>query len=120
MIATTSVTVRAPDQRSIRSHSRAYFVSLFRMAGATPNIVAESASLEMVRAMVANGLGVSVLTTRPARDVAYDGKRLACRRLRGNVIAQSVALVYPAGEDAADHLCKAMAGTVRAHFAKLD
>jgi len=101
-------------------HSRAYFLSLFRMAGATPNIVAESASLEMVRAMVANGLGVSVLTTRPARDVAYDGKRLACRRLRGNVIAQSVALVYPAGEGAADHLCKAMAGTVRAHFAKLE
>lgn len=77
-------------------HSREYFLSLFRNARVTPTIAYESASLEMVRGLVANGLGVSLLTTRPTHDRAYDGKRLAYRRLRGTLAQQSVALAYPA------------------------
>lgn len=99
-------------------HSREYFLSLFRAAGTSPDIVAETASLEMVRAMVANGLGVSVLTTRPARDVASDGKRLVCRRLRGPLAPQPVALVSPPGADAGDRLREAMAAAVRAYFSQ--
>ena len=38
---------------------------------------------------------LSLLTTRPVRDWAYDGKRLACRRLRGALTPQSVVLAYP-------------------------
>ena len=76
-------------------HSREYFLSLFRQAGVTPRIAYETPSIEMLRSLVANGLGVSLLTTRPVRDWAYDGKRLACRRLRGALTPQSVVLAYP-------------------------
>lgn len=75
-------------------HSREYFLSLFRQAGVTPRIAHQTPSIEMVRSLVANGLGVSVLTTRPVRDWSYDGKRLACR-LRGPLAAQSVVLATP-------------------------
>lgn len=76
-------------------HSREYFLSLFRHAGVTPRIAYETPSIEMVRSLVANGLGVSLLTTRPVRDWSYDGKRVVCRRLRGPLTAQSVVLATP-------------------------
>lgn len=76
-------------------HSREYFLSLFRQAGVAPRIAYETPSIEMVRSLVANGLGVSLLTTRPARDWSYDGKRIACRRLRGPLAPQSVVLATP-------------------------
>lgn len=77
-------------------HSREYFLSLFRDAGVTPVIAYETSSLEMVRSLVANGLGVSLLTTRPVHDRCQDGRRLACRPLRGPLATQAVAIAYPA------------------------
>jgi DNA-binding transcriptional LysR family regulator len=83
----------AQDKVSIRSlareplvmidlpHSRDYFMSLFRMVGATPNIAMECTSLEMVRGLVANNLGVALLVTRPHPATSYDGRRLALREL---------------------------------------
>lgn len=100
-------------------HSREYFLSLFRAAGSTPDIAGESASLEMVRSMVANGLGVSVLTTRPPRDYSYDGKRLTCRRLRGTMTPQHVALAYPAGQTPPNGAVAAFSRLVRSQFAKI-
>ena len=76
-------------------HSREYFLSLFRQAGVAPRIAHATPSIEMGRSLVANGLGVSLLTTRPVRDWSYDGKRLACRRLRGPLAAQAVVLATP-------------------------
>ncbi|MDM0014353.1 LysR substrate-binding domain-containing protein [Variovorax sp. J22P168] len=99
-------------------HSREYFLSLFRDCGATPRIAHETASLEMVRALVANGLGVSLLTTRPLRDHAYDGKRIACRRLRGQLALQSVVLAYPNDPGFASPLAEPFAAVVQAGFAK--
>ena len=78
----------------------------------------ETASLEMVRSMVAHGLGVSLLTTRPVRDISYDGKRIACRRLRSAPLPQSVVLAYPAEGQAQAELAAAFARTVQACFAK--
>lgn len=95
-------------------HSREYFLSLYRDAGVTPQVVHESTSLEMVRSLVANGLGVSVLTTRPVRDQAYDGKRIACRRLRGRLALQPVVLAYPKSEGFASPLTSRFATAVRA------
>ena len=100
------------------AHSREYFLSLFRMAGATPRIARESTSIEMVRAMVANGLGVSVLTTRPLRDESYDGKRIACRRLRGSLLPQSVVLAYPAEGDQQADLLAPFTQTVQTSFSQ--
>ncbi|WP_322998810.1 LysR family transcriptional regulator [Castellaniella sp.] len=73
-------------------HSREYFLSLFSHAGVRPQVVAEVGSFEMVRALVANGHGVSILVTRPAGDLAYDGSPLACRALRDAPPPQKIVL----------------------------
>lgn len=79
-------------------HSRQYFLSLLAHAGVQVRVVMESASLEMVRSLVAHGHGVSLLTTRPQRDVSYDGQPLVCRPLSGQVPPQR--LVLAASHDA--------------------
>ena len=75
--------------------SREYFLSLFREAGVVPTVNYELASIELVRSMVANGHGVSVLTTRPVVDRTHDGKRLVCKRIKGRVAKQAVVLSVP-------------------------
>jgi DNA-binding transcriptional LysR family regulator len=56
--------------------SRTYFVSLFHDLGLTPKIVFGSPSIEMVRGMVGQGFGFSLLVTRPHSDITYDGKKV--------------------------------------------
>lgn len=56
--------------------SRTYFVSLFEELGLTPNIVFSSPSIEMVRGMVGQGFGFSLLVTRPHSECTYDGKKV--------------------------------------------
>lgn len=56
--------------------SRNYFVGLFESLGLTPNIGFSSPSIEMVRGMVGQGFGFSVLVTRPHTDLTYDGKQV--------------------------------------------
>jgi DNA-binding transcriptional LysR family regulator len=99
-------------------HSREYFLSLFRQAGVTPQIAHATPSIEMLRSLVANGLGVSLLTTRPARDWSYDGKRLVCRRLRGPLAAQSVVLATPQQLGARNPRSDLFAHVVRECFAQ--
>ena len=98
-------------------HSRAYFLSLFHAAGLSPQIAYESASMEMVRTRVANGLGVSILTTRPVRDVGYDGKKLACRSLGGALRPQMVVMASHQGDDPQPALSQALKDTVQTCFA---
>jgi flavin reductase (DIM6/NTAB) family NADH-FMN oxidoreductase RutF/DNA-binding transcriptional LysR family regulator len=54
-----------------------YFQRLLRAGGIEPKIAFSTSSFEMVRGMVGQGLGYSILATRPAMDTAYDGSRLA-------------------------------------------
>jgi DNA-binding transcriptional LysR family regulator len=58
-------------------HSREYFYAIFRKAGVVPCIGYRTKSVPMVRSLVANGLGYSILNFRPARRSDYDGKLLA-------------------------------------------
>ncbi|QLF93442.1 LysR family transcriptional regulator [Pseudomonas sp. ABC1] len=58
--------------------SRTYFVSIFEELGLSPNIVFSSPSIEMVRGMVGQGFGFSVLVTRPHAQTTYDGKQVVC------------------------------------------
>lgn len=58
-----------------------YFVDIFRSAGLEPNIRFRSRSFEMVRGLVAHGLGFSLLATKPASNMSYDGKALVTRPL---------------------------------------
>jgi len=73
--------------------SREYFLSIFSHAKVQPRIVAETGSVEMVRSLVANGFGLSILVTRPAVDVSYDGKPIACLPLFGDVPPQEIVMV---------------------------
>lgn len=97
--------------------SREYFLSLFRAEGVEPQVVRETASLEMVRGLVANGLGVSVLTTRPVHDVAEDGRQLVTRPLRSPVRQQWVVLAQPLGGSAQPDLAAAFGRAARAVLA---
>lgn len=63
--------------------SREYFTSLFSQAGVTPNIVARSRSEEVVRSMVANGIGYALFNVRPRSNLSLDGKRMVRVRLAG-------------------------------------
>jgi DNA-binding transcriptional LysR family regulator len=56
--------------------SREYFLALFIRERLKPNIVWSSGDFEVVRTMVANGLGYTLANVRPRADVALDGRRL--------------------------------------------
>ena len=61
--------------------SREYFLSLFRERGLEPTIGFHTKSLEMVRGIVGHGLGYSILATKPANNMTYDGRALVARPL---------------------------------------
>jgi DNA-binding transcriptional LysR family regulator len=58
--------------------SREYFLALFIRERLEPNIAWASDKFEVVRTMVANGMGYSLVNVRPRADMALDGRRL-CR-----------------------------------------
>ncbi|HEY4065637.1 MAG TPA: LysR family transcriptional regulator [Burkholderiaceae bacterium] len=64
--------------------SREYFLSLFIAAGVTPWIRSGSGVPEVVRSMVANGMGYSLSNTRPKANVSLDGKLLRRVTLSGD------------------------------------
>lgn len=57
--------------------SRSHFLSVFAEAGIEPNIAYETTSFEMVRGLVANGYGYSLLHSRAPHHRALDGSSLA-------------------------------------------
>jgi DNA-binding transcriptional LysR family regulator len=59
--------------------SRTYFTRLLESQGIAPKISFASPSLELVRGLVGQGLGYSLLITRPHGDATYDGEELAIR-----------------------------------------
>lgn len=74
-----------------------YFLSLFRDSGLTPNVRYRARSFEMVRGLVGHGLGYSLLTTKPASNMSYDGCALTTRPLRDETAASHLALAYRSG-----------------------
>ena len=56
--------------------SRTYFVRIFEELGLNPHIAFSSPSIEMVRGMVGQGFGFSLLVTRPHSECTYDGKKV--------------------------------------------
>jgi flavin reductase (DIM6/NTAB) family NADH-FMN oxidoreductase RutF len=61
--------------------TRNYVLSLFRDLGVEPHVGFRSRSLEMVRGFVGHGLGYSILATKPANNMTYDGRALVARPL---------------------------------------
>lgn len=61
--------------------SRDYFTSIFLGLGLEPRIAYRTPSFDMVRGMVANGYGYTLLNARPRNATALDGKPLVHRPL---------------------------------------
>lgn len=76
-----------------------YFLGVMRTAGVEPLVSYRSASFEMVRGMVGHGLGYTLLTTKPAADMTYDGVKLVVRPLIGNHASGRIAVVWRKGQD---------------------
>ncbi|MCP4390684.1 MAG: hypothetical protein GY802_20480, partial [Gammaproteobacteria bacterium] len=72
---------------------REYFPRLFKDAGIKPKLYYKSTSFEVIRGMVARGIGFSVLITRPASKMTYDGLNLAHVPIRDPVASASICLV---------------------------
>lgn len=64
-------------------HSRDYFRGLFASAGVQPTIAHRSLQPEVIRTMVANHFGYSIINARPQVDVALDGRPLATCPIAG-------------------------------------
>lgn len=77
--------------------SGGYFVSLFEAVGLAPDIRVRTRSFEMVRSLVAHGFGYSLLTTKPACGMSYDGKSLMTRPLNGPVRPSNLVLASRVG-----------------------
>ena len=69
-----------------------HFLRAFRQRGLSPDIRLRSPSFEMVRGIVGQGLGYSILVARPATDATYDGSRVVARPLAEEVLPGKIAL----------------------------
>lgn len=74
--------------------SRNYFLGLFDGSGVKPHVAYRSTSFEMVRGLVGQGLGYSLLATKPVGDVSYDGSALVARPLATDTAPSRLVLAY--------------------------
>jgi DNA-binding transcriptional LysR family regulator len=72
--------------------SREYFLGIFAKEGLRPTIHSRSGSIEVVRTMVANGFGYTLLNARPRSELALDGRRLVRVALAGDHRAMTIGL----------------------------
>ncbi len=101
--------------------SRDYFLSLYCARELDPFIGYRTASFEMVRGLVAHGLGYSLLATKPANSISYDGRALVTRPLSYPVAGSRLVLAHlarrpmEAGAQAFAQHCRAFFGATHAH-----
>ena len=77
--------------------SRVNTEHIFESLNLRPPIAHTTSSFELVRCLVARGLGFSVLFQRPASALTYDGNELAVLELDERVEGTVVGLARPAG-----------------------
>ncbi|MEX0302686.1 MAG: LysR family transcriptional regulator [Leisingera sp.] len=75
-------------------HSRGYFLSLLQNARSPVQVAHETSSIEMLRAMVANGFGVGLLATDLPDTPCYDGTPVARVPLSGSPPLHQIALAH--------------------------
>ena len=83
-----------------------------------PRVSHRSLSFEMVRGLVANGHGYSILNLRPSGDSSYDGAKLVCRPLRDALEPLSIVLARVKGARLTRR-AHAFNGHCRDYFARL-
>ncbi|STR39583.1 transcriptional regulator [Klebsiella michiganensis] len=79
--------------------SKNYFVSIFKEKGYHPEVAYSSPSIEMVRCMVGQGLGFSVLVTRPLCDMTYDGEKLVQLDIADEMPASTLIMAHLANNE---------------------
>ncbi|MCP3687315.1 MAG: LysR family transcriptional regulator [Gammaproteobacteria bacterium] len=65
--------------------SKEYFLGIFRSLGLEPQVAISSPSLEMVRGLVGQGRGYSLLVTHPHLDFTYDGQKIVTLPLADDI-----------------------------------
>lgn len=73
-------------------HSRDYFRALFLRAGVEPRVAHRSVHPEVIRTMVANNFGFSIVNARPHISVALDGRPIVTRPITGDPRAMILGL----------------------------
>ena len=74
-------------------YSNDYFISLFKQHKISPKVAHSSRHVDVVRTMVANNLGYTILNVRPKNNHALDGKRLVRLRIAGEHRPMKIGLV---------------------------
>ncbi|MBM3541130.1 MAG: LysR family transcriptional regulator [Alphaproteobacteria bacterium] len=95
--------------------SREFFLSIFMALGLEPRIGQRSSSYEMVRGLVAQGHGYTLLNTRPATEATYGGGRVVAKPLKDRVPKTRVVLAR-LKRALPTRMAEAFAALARAHF----
>ena len=98
-------------------HTRDYFMSLFHRLHISPNVRFSSTNFEMVRTLVGNGLGYSILNLMPNSPSTYDGTRVQYVPISEEVRDLEVGCLS-IGRVAQRRVAKAFIEHTRAYFAK--
>lgn len=72
-------------------------LSYFRAHGLSPNVRLRTPHFELVRSLVAQGLGYSLFIQRPRIHQSYEGLPIAARALEPRPHLERVSVVWPAG-----------------------
>jgi DNA-binding transcriptional LysR family regulator len=75
-------------------HSREYFFSLFDVLGTRPVVAFKSSQPEVVKGMVANGLGYSILNFPQRVYKSVDGQDFIIKRIRQRLRAMTFGIAY--------------------------
>lgn len=80
-----------------RPAARGYYMDLLEQTGEELRIVATANSTEMVRSMVASGIGVSLLNMRPRGVPPYSGRDICCLPVSGAASGVTLSLGFAPG-----------------------
>lgn len=80
-------------------HSADYFLSFFTATGLRANITERTRDMAVMRGLVANGFGYSIVNIRPMNDLAPDGKPLRFIPLTGNQRPMKLGILMGSGMD---------------------
>ncbi len=73
--------------------SREYFLSVFQYSNVRPNVMERTSDLSVVRSLVANGYGYSLVNMRTKSEWAPDGEKLEFLRLKNDIYPLVLGLV---------------------------
>ena len=100
------------DQGLSISHMR----GLFARAGLQPSLARRAATLDLMRSLAANGLGVGLSYTNPAARLSQDGKPLVTRPIH-DAGSEAIVLAWVKGNPPApaqDQLAQALTDLIAA------